>query len=323
MLIHKVFDMKCPHCGQEHPDNFQFCPVTGKNIEVIKESTSELIACTNPSCDDYGKKILPADSRFCPTCGKKIKDNEEYINLEVNGIKFRMIKVKHGSFEMGSNFSDKKTRPSERPCHKVIITKDYYIGETTVTNKLWNAVMGGIPSSEWKYVPVKELQCEFQGEWENEPVTDISYDDCIDFIKRLNVLTNMEFRLPTEAEWEFAAKGGIKSKFFLYCGSNNPDEVAWHKGNYDGCFANDVARLKPNELGIYDMSGNVGEWCSDSYTEYSEDDQVDPIIIKNLDKKVVRGGAYDDDEDELRSVRRSGMNYWTRVDFIGLRLVMN
>ena len=72
MLIHKVFDMKCPHCGQEHPDNFQFCPVTGKNIEVIKESTSELIACTNPSCDDYGKKILPADSRFCPTCGYKL-----------------------------------------------------------------------------------------------------------------------------------------------------------------------------------------------------------------------------------------------------------
>ena len=73
--------MKCPYCGQEHPDNFQFCPVTGKKIEIIKESTSELIACTNPSCDDYGKHILPADSRFCPSCGEKIKDKEEYLNL--------------------------------------------------------------------------------------------------------------------------------------------------------------------------------------------------------------------------------------------------
>ena len=91
--------MKCPYCGQEHPDNFQFCPVTGKKIEIIKESTSELIACTNPSCDDYGKHILPADSRFCPSCGEKIKDKEEYIALEVNGVKFRMIKVGAGSFE--------------------------------------------------------------------------------------------------------------------------------------------------------------------------------------------------------------------------------
>ena len=118
--------MKCPYCGQEHPDNFQFCPVTGKKIEIIKESTSELIACTNPSCDDYGKHILPADSRFCPSCGEKIKDKEEYIALEVNGVKFRMIKVGAGSFEMGTKFSDITSWPRERPCHKVTITKDYY-----------------------------------------------------------------------------------------------------------------------------------------------------------------------------------------------------
>ena len=315
--------MKCPYCCQEHPDNFQFCPVTGKKIEIIKESTSELIACTNPSCDDYGKHILPADSRFCPSCGEKIKDKEEYLALEGNGVTVRMIKVGAGSFEMGTKISDITSRPRERPCHKVTITKDYYIGETTGTNELWVAVMGEIPSDCWRAIAVKELQCEFQGEWENQPVTDISYDDCMDFIKRLNGLTNMEFRLPTEAEWEFAAKGGIKSKFFLYSGSNNPDEVAWYEGNYDDIFANDVAKLKPNELGIYDMSGNVYEWCSDSYTTYSEDDQVNPIIGKNLDKKVIRGGACGDNADMLRSVARFGMNHWIGDYRTGLRLVMN
>ena len=130
----------------------------------------------------------------------------------------------------------------EKPVHKVTLS-DYYIGKTEVTQALWEAVMGNNPSA-------------FKGE--NLPVECISWNDCKEFISKLNALTGKTFRMPTEAEWEYAARGGSKSRGYKYSGSGNIDEVAWHKDNSEEK-THEVGTKRPNELGIYDMSGNVGE----------------------------------------------------------------
>lgn len=314
--------MKCPHCGQEHPENFQFCPVTGKKIDIIKESTSELIACTNPSCDDYGKNILPADSRFCPSCGKHLdnqiveNDNGNDVNnvlrFTVNGTSFNMILVEHGSFMMGAK-KEQVALYDERPEHKVIIIKDYYIGETQVTQRLWNAIMGDNSSC-------------FKGN--NRPVESVSWDECQIFIKALNcklhtMLAGKKFRLPTEAEWEFAARGGNNSNGFQYAFSDNLSEVAWCSENSD-FKTHPVAQLKPNELDIYDMNGNVWEWCQDWYGRYSlESTQTNPKGPSRGNGRVIRGGSWNvEDFDGRLSYRNCSIPH-CRHSGIGLRLVLS
>ena len=142
--------MKCPYCGQEHPGSFQFCPNTGQRL------TPQFKACINKQCLDYGKYILPLDSRFCPSCGKpldnQIGENDngneanDILRFSINGIYFNMILVEHGSFTMGATSELEGVCPDEMPAHKVTLTKDYYMGETQVTQALWEAIMGGNPS---------------------------------------------------------------------------------------------------------------------------------------------------------------------------------
>lgn len=170
-------------------------------------------------------------------------------DFEVNGVKFRMIAVEGGSFMMGATPGQgEDARENEKPAHKVTVD-DFLIGETEVTQELWFAVMGNNPS-------------HLKNDQGNFPVENVSWNDVQTFIKKLNEITGQQFRLPFEAEWEYAARGGKKSTDKKYAGSDDIDEVAWYKDNAEGK-THAVASKKANELGIYDMSGNVFEIVQD------------------------------------------------------------
>ena len=197
----------------------------------------------------------------------------------VNGVSFNMIAVKGGTFTMGATAEQgSEARDSEKPAHRVTLS-DYYIGETEVTQELWQAVMGSNPS-------------EFKGE--KRPVENVSWNDCQEFITKLNQLTGKTFRLPTEAEWEYAARGGSQSRGYKYAGSNNIEDVAWYEANSGDC-THPVGTKKANELGIFDMSGNVSEWCSDWFAMYplSSVIELDPSGSADGTERVVRDAGWD------------------------------
>lgn len=177
--------------------------------------------------------------------------DQEY---EINGVKFKMIAVEGGSFMMGATPEQgEDARENEKPAHKVTVD-DFLIGETEVTQELWFAVMGNNPS-------------KYKDNTGNYPVESVSWKDVQTFIQKLNGITGQQFRLPFEAEWEYAARGGKKSTDKKYAGSNNIDEVAWYKDNAEGK-THAVATKKANELGIFDMSGNVFEVVQDLTSTY-------------------------------------------------------
>lgn len=171
-----------------------------------------------------------------------------------------MVAVEGGTFTMGATSEQgSDARDNEKPAHKVTLS-DYYIGQTEVTQALWEAVMGSNPSYR---------------RGDNLPVEQVSWDDCQEFIQKLNQLTGKQFRLPTEAEWEYAARGRRKSRGYKYAGGNDIGLVAWYSGN-SGYETHLVATKQANELGIYDMSGNVWEWCNDWYGDYQSSSRSDP-----------------------------------------------
>ena len=215
----------------------------------------------------------------------------------VNGVSFKMIAVKGGTFQMGSD-------DGYNAVHQVTLS-DYYIGETEVTQELWNAVMGSNPS-------------KFTGNMQR-PVEMVSWNDCQTFISKLNQLTGETFRLPTEAQWEYAARGGNKSKGYTYSGSNAIDDVAWYYDNSDR-MTHPVKTKAPNELGIYDMSGNVWEWCSDWYGDYSSAAQTDPTGPATGYYRVGRGGSWDNDATYCRVAFRGNSTPTNRFSHLGLRL---
>lgn len=197
--------------------------------------------------------------------------------ITVNGVSFTMIKVEGGTFQMGGTSEQGNDAYSaEKPVHSVTLS-DYYIGETEVTQELWQAVMGNNPSY-------------YEGS--QKPVESVSWYDCQEFIKKLNQLTGKNFRLPTEAEWEYAARGGNKSKGYKYSGSNTIGNVAWYADNSSS--THDVKTKTPNELGIYDMSGNVYEWCQDRFDiNYgSNSPQTNPTGPSSGYFRVLRGGSW-------------------------------
>lgn len=204
--------------------------------------------------------------------------------ITVNGVSFTMIKVEGGTFQMGATSEQGGDADSdEKPVHSVTLS-DYYIGETEVTQELWEAVMGSKPS-------------KFKGS--QRPVERVSWNDCQGFIKKLNQLTGKNFRLPTEAEWEYAARGGNKSKGYKYSGSNTIGNVAWYDDNSNSQTHN-VKTKSPNELGIYDMSGNVWEWCQDWKGNYNSGSQINPTGPSSGSRRVGRGGSWSDDAEGCR-----------------------
>ncbi len=220
-------------------------------------------------------------------------EREERGKFEVEGVKFKMVWVEGGTFMMGGKLADDAWFDEMwfglKPVVREVKLDDYYIGETVVTQKLWEAVMRKNPS-------------KFKGD-SSLPVENVSWKDAQKFIGKLNLKTGMHFRLPTEAEWEYAARGGKNSKGYKYSGSNSIDEVAWYDGN-SGARTHPVKEKKANELGLYDMSGNVGEWCNDWYGFYSSTQRDNPVGPSSGTNRVRRGGDW----------RSTEMNYVTHRD---------
>ena len=323
--------MKCPHCGKEHSDSAKFCENTGK--ELLK-------ACPWEDCADYGKAILPMRAKFYPICGRPLQRTVEQVMSEnhlntsepseqtfmVKGVEFKMIKVEGGTFSMGATSEQEYDALScEKPVHSVTLS-DYYIGETEVTQELWEAVMGSNPSY-------------FEGD-NQRPVESVSWNACQKFIKKLNRLTGKEFRLPTEAEWEYAARGGkhCKDYVYKYSGSNNADEVAWYWQNSgdkylsgewnsdriikNNCKTHSVKTKKANKLGLYDMSGNVWEWCNDWWGCYQSNSQTNPTGPSEGGFRVLRGGSWSSLDGVVRVSYRNGDTPGSRDFYSGLRLAL-
>ena len=230
----------------------------------------------------------------------------------VNGVTFNMIAVEGGTFQMGSSDSDADS--NESPVHSVTLSS-FCIGETEVTQALWYAVMGQKPTSDgyqWSST---------YGLGDNRPAYYVSWNDCQEFITKLNQLTGKQFRLPTEAEWEFAARGGNKSNGYKYAGSNTIEDVAWYWNNSSGT-THDVATKQANELGIYDMSGNVWEWCSDWSGSYSSTAQTNPTGATTGSGRVGRGGSWYYSAWDCRVSRRFSNSPTYRFYSIGLRLAL-
>ena len=224
----------------------------------------------------------------------------------VNGVSFQMVEVRGGTFTMGATSEQGDANDDEKPTHEVTLS-DYYIGKTEVTQALWEAVMGNNPSY-------------FQGK--SLPVENISWNDCKTFIVKLNALTGKTFRMPTEAEWEYAARGGSKSRGYKYSGSGNIDEVAWHKDNSEEK-THEVGTKRPNELGLYDMSGNVWEWCNDWYGDYSSASQTNPKGPDSGANRIGRGGGWWYYARGCRCSIRGDFGPDYSNEFLGLRLCLS
>lgn len=230
-------------------------------------------------------------------CNKDDNPSEpnEILNIE-------MITVEGGTFMMGSNDCS-----WTQPIHSVTLST-FKIAKYEITQKLWLAVMGTNPS-------------KFTGD-EDRPVEWVNWNDVQQFITKLNQLTGKNYRLPTEAEWEYAARGGNKSKGYKYAGSNNIDEVAWYWNN-SVFTTHAVGNKAPNELGIYDMSGNVDEWCNDWYSDYSADAVTNPQGPSSGDNRVLRGGSWGNSNGVCLSTLRYGSNPICNSLEVGARLVEN
>ncbi|MGN1242561.1 MAG: formylglycine-generating enzyme family protein [Alloprevotella sp.] len=238
-----------------------------------------------------------------PPNGGPVSDGQNKV-YTVNGVSFKMIAVKGGTFTMGATSEQTGAFSNESPTHSVTLS-DYYIGETEVTQELWTAVMGSNPSN-------------FTGNMQR-PVEKVSWNDCQTFISKLNELTGETFRLPTEAQWEYAARGGNQAQGRLYSGSNTIDDVAWYTSNSSST-THPVKTKAPNELGIYDMSGNVWEWCSDWYGSSSSAAQTDPTGPSTGSHRVLRGGSWSDNATHCRVAYRVSYTPASSISNLGLRL---
>ena len=233
------------------------------------------------------------------------KEREARGEFDVKGVQFKMVYVEGGTFMMGATVEQgSEAYDREKPAHQVTLS-DYYIGETVVTQELWMAVMG-YNSSYW------------QGD--NLPVEQVSWDDAQAFIKKLNSIIGCTFRLPTEAEWEYAARGGKKSKGYKYSGSNDIDEVAWYGDIGDK--THPVKEKKANELGLYDLSGNVWEWCQNWYGGYGEESQKNPQGPSSGSDRVGRGGSWRNVARSCRVSYRTSNIPSFYINRLGFRLAL-
>jgi formylglycine-generating enzyme required for sulfatase activity len=223
----------------------------------------------------------------------------------VANVDIQMVFVRGGTFTMGCTSEQGSDCDSdEKPTHKVTVS-DFYIGKYEVTQAQWKAVMGSNPSY-------------YKGD--NLPVENVSWNDVQEFIRKLNAKTGENYRLPTEAEWEYAARGGASSRGYKYSGSNNVGEVAWY-GDNSGSKTHTVGQKRANELGIYDMSGNVWEWCRDWYGSYSSSAQQNPTGAYSGSYRVARGGSWDYYAQSVRVPNRGINTPGDRSRGIGFRLV--
>ena len=235
--------------------------------------------------------------------------------ITVNGVSFNMVKVKGGTLTMNKELQITPTYVLYQDSTLDVTLADYSIGQTEVTQGLWLAVMGSNPSYfSTTEIPLVQRDREF-GDDLQRPVEWVSWYDCQDFIDKLNELTGRHFRIPSEAEWEFAARGGNKTHGYSYAGSDSIDEVAWYGGNGGNSdhMTHPVGQKKPNELGLYDMSGNVSEFCLDYVSLW--------LWNKKYTILIVRGGSYSDKcfAWERGQLWEEG-TFSVRTNTVGLRL---
>lgn len=220
---------------------------------------------------------------------------------------YGLVLVKGGSFTMGcTSEQGSDCYDWEKPSHRVTLS-DFYIGKYEVTQAQWKAIMGTNPSNF--------SNCDLC------PVEQVSWEDIQEFLRKLNAKTGKKYRLPTEAEWEYAARGGSQSRGFKYAGSNSLDEVAWYIDN-SGSKTHPVGGKRANELGLYDMSGNVWEWCQDWYGDYSSNTQTNPSGAVSGSYRVLRGGSWYGSARDCRVSFRNLNTPTNRNGNVGFRLAL-
>ena len=248
----------------------------------------------------------PEKKRQTPKKDSEQKPSKPSSEVIIQRLINNMVRVEGGTFTMGATSEQGSDAfDNEKPAHQVTLSS-FSIGKYEVTQEEWQAVMGGNPS---------------YSKGSKRPVESVSWNDCQEFIRKLNTMTGKRFRLPTEAEWEYAARGGNKSIGYKYAGSDNLDRVAWYDKN-SGSKTHDVGQKSPNELGVYDMSGNVWEWCADWYGSYSSNSQTNPSGPSSGSYRVYRGGSWDLIARSCRVSNRFYDSPGSTYNFLGLRLAL-
>ena len=275
-----------------------FCILIMNVMSNKKWFTNTIILLTSVIIQSFNP-IFAQDSIPAPT------------SYRVNGVAFKMVRVEKGSFWMGAQHTDaaefnydRLSQNDEAPVHHVTVKEDFYLGQTEVTQKLWKAVMGYNPSKK---------KCP------KRPVTNVNYFEVQEFIRILDSLTGMRFRLPTEEEWEFAARGGNNSKGYVFSGADGTKKTAWHNGNTRRL--RKCGKKNANELGLYDMSGNVWEWTSTNYRFY--DKERNARLGKDGEMIVIRGGAWQLPESSCRVAWRGKRLPDSQNSFGGFRLCID
>ncbi|MCR4659249.1 MAG: formylglycine-generating enzyme family protein [Bacteroidales bacterium] len=233
-------------------------------------------------------------------------DSAGVVHFAVDSVAFEMIAVEGGSFTMGTNLIDprKPAYDAERPAHQVEL-QGFYIGRYEVTQALWAAVMGSNPS-QWT-------------DNDSLPVDQVSWAEAQQFVTLLGLRLGYRFRLPTEAEWEYAARGGGGSQPMAT--ADNLYDRAWYCVNSKGR-THVVGGKEPNSLGLYDMAGNVSEWCSDWMAEYTEEPQVNPTGPRSGESRILRGGNYNSPSYNCTATDRSWYLPTVAYPYFGLRIVL-
>ena len=277
-----------------------------KRPKKKKQITEKVVKKNHSKRNQSGKKPNPPKKQYSEEPRVSSSYTDDGIMFSIGNVRFEMVRVEGGTFTMGATAEQgSDADDDEKPTHQVTLSS-YSIGKTEVTQALWQAVMGSNPSN-------------FKGS--NLPVEEVSWEDCQTFIRKLNALTGKNFRLPTEAEWEFAARGGNNSRGYKYSGSNTLSNVAWYDDNSSNK-THPVATKAPNELGIYDMSGNVWEWCSDWYGSYSSSSQYNPTGSNTGSYRVIRGGSGGHSAGYCRVSIRINYTPANRDIALGLRLAL-
>ena len=318
--------MKCNHCNSEIPDDSVFCEQCGKKVKkkfpkwlipvaVLLLGVLSLVLwqVLKP------KQGLPEYPEEEMTVSENKTDqtfNVGDVTFNVGDVTFKMVFVEGGTFQMGSDSGN----DDERPVHNVTVS-DFYMGEFEVTQALWQEVMGTTVYQQ------RDKSWSMNGVGADYPMYYVNHTEAEEFCGRLNqrlrsqLPAGYSFALPTEAEWEYAARGGNKTKTYTYSGSNYLSDVAWYADNSNST-THAAGSKRANELGLYDMSGNVWEWCTDWYGSYSSSSQTDPRGPSSGSYRVLRGGGWGNIASSCRVASRGINGPSFRSSSIGFRLAL-
>lgn len=288
----------CPVCGATNDINALYCPACGWTYVPFqsKKMDEKRLATSKALWASRGKADLTIEEVPAQTLPQPIME-----------LIHDMVRVEGGTFTMGATPEQgEEAFEDEMPAHKVTLST-FSIGRYPITQDQWEAVMGNNPS-------------HFIGE--KLPVESVSWFDCQEFAKKLSEMTGRHFRLPTEAEWEYAARGGKKGKRYKFSGGHILEQIGWYNEN-SGNTSHEVGKKSPNELGLYDMSGNIWEWVQDWKGDFTEDDQVNPTGPETGIERVCRGGGWNREIDRARVSYRGDDQPTLRYCSLGLRIVLD